>query len=245
MTLTSEQLGKALLDYCADFNVPPEHIIEILNDQKVVPMIRGKATEYNAALALQDILPYGEWTVTKLNLNAQPNTHDEDISITHRRSRVTLRVESKNAVRGSMTSGDRCRICKEPHFCVKCHRSRSNIKLAARSNDRYKADCFDIIVCNVSNALFQGNTLGATLELLDDKAVIKIAKAYYGTKDDKDLIKAAFADWRYAFAEQIAVDGYIPRTPLVKLRNDPHWKNFGTLATDLLELVKLKVKSRR
>ena len=76
------KLAEKLLLYCKKFNVPLEFLFEILEDQKVTPMIRGKAMEYNAFLLLDKILPKATWSVQKLNLNAQTGTYDEDISIT-------------------------------------------------------------------------------------------------------------------------------------------------------------------
>lgn len=99
------ELADHLLTYCRKFNIPLEFLFEILEDQKVVPMIRGKATEYNAFLILERILPRAVWSIQKLNLNAQTGTYDEDISITHRRTGVILKVESKSAVRGSFNNG--------------------------------------------------------------------------------------------------------------------------------------------
>jgi hypothetical protein len=96
------KLAEKLLQYCKKFNVPLEFLFEILEDQKVTPMIRGKAMEYNAFLLLDKILPKATWSVQKLNLNAQTGTYDEDISITHRRTGVILKVESKSTVRGSV-----------------------------------------------------------------------------------------------------------------------------------------------
>lgn len=75
-------------------------------------MIRGKAMEYNAYLLLDNILPKTSWSIQKLNLNAQTGTYDEDISITHKRTGVILKVESKSAVRGSINNGIRSRILK-------------------------------------------------------------------------------------------------------------------------------------
>lgn len=108
------ELGKRLLEYCSKYFIPAEHLFEILNDQKVTPMIRGKATEFNAYELLRSLLNENEWSVQKLNLSAQPGSPDQDISITHKRTGIILKVESKNAVRGSMTCGIRCRITKEP-----------------------------------------------------------------------------------------------------------------------------------
>lgn len=110
--MTNEEkikLAGKLLKYCKKFNIPLEFLFEILEDQKVSPMIRGKAMEYNAFLMLEQILPRTTWSVQKLNLNAQTGMYDEDISITHRRTGIILKVESKSTVRGSMSDGKRSR----------------------------------------------------------------------------------------------------------------------------------------
>lgn len=243
--LDAEETGKALLKYCDEYAVPPEYVFQILHDQKVVPMIRGKATEFSGYLALKRVLPESEWSVEKLNLNAQPGSSDEDISITHRRTGVTLKAECKNAVRGSMCSGARARICSVPHFKVKCHRSRSNISLAESTNDRYSADTFDVILTNVSNALFEGGTVSAQLELLHNRDIVRLVMAHYRVADDAKLIRAAYEDWRFVLPRTIAEDGFIPRTPTACLAEDPNWKSLSFLPTALLDVVKGLHKGRR
>ena len=174
-----KDLGKKIIDYCNKFDIPCNFLFEILEDQKVTPMIRGKAMEYNAFLLLDKILPKNIWGVQKLNLNAQPGAYDEDISVTHRRSGVILKVESKSAVRGSMSDGSRSRILNYPHFKVKCHRSRSNIKLAGTSNDKYALDCFDVILTTPLNALYKGNTIGETFEVINEIKLKEILYKHY------------------------------------------------------------------
>ncbi|MBN2019979.1 MAG: hypothetical protein JW749_07130 [Sedimentisphaerales bacterium] len=192
MSIEPIELGQKLKTYCENFAVPIDYIFDILNDQKVVPMIRGKATEYQGYLEVLRNLSASEWTVQKLNLNAQPGLQDQDIQVTHRRTGMILRVECKSAVRGSMRKGTRS--CKVPHFNVKCHRSRSNIRLAGTTNDRYSVDSFDVVVCNVSNALYQGKTFGAELELLHDKDVLYVVSEHYGVSTEKEILEHAYSD---------------------------------------------------
>lgn len=239
------KLAEELLKYCKKFNVPIEFLFEILEDQKVTPMIRGKAMEYNAFLLLDKILPRTTWSVQKLNLNAQTGVYDEDISITHRRTGVILKVESKSAVRGSVSDGQRSRNLKVPHFLVKSHRSRSNIKLAGSSNDRYSVDSFDVLITNTSNAVFQGNTVGEHLEVIHDEKVKKVLYDFYKVNSDKNLITACENDWHYCIPKDIAVDGFIPRTPYVKLDNDDNWKPLSRIEERLLEVVEEKRKSNQ
>ena len=208
--------------------------MDILEDQKVLPMIRGKATEYIAAVVLKKLLGRN-WQVQKLNLNAQPGMYDEDISITHSKTGYRLKVEAKNAVRGSFNLGTPRTRINEPHYKVKCHRSRSNISKRKTTNDRYLVGDFDLIICNVSNAIFQGGTLSDNLELLHNKEAVLYLKKYYGVSTEREIIRCSYDDWRCCFPRAIAQDdNSIPRTPFVKLVNDDNWFSFKELEPKLL-----------
>ncbi|TAK62353.1 MAG: hypothetical protein EPO24_05025 [Bacteroidetes bacterium] len=237
-------LGNDVVKYCKKFNIPLEYLFQILGDQKVTPMLRGKAMEFNAYLRLEQTLPKTTWSVQKLNLNAQQGIYDEDISVTHRRTGIILKVESKSAVRGSISDGKRTKLLKVPHFNVKCHRSRSNIKLAGTSNDRYSVDSFDILITNTSNAIFQGNTVGEHLEVIYDTSLKELLYAYYKVSNDEELITASENDWRFCIPQDIAVDRFIPRTPYVKLDNDDNWKSLLHLEEKLLQVVNQKRQQR-
>jgi hypothetical protein len=203
-------------------------------------MIRGKAMEYNAFFLLNSTLPHTAWSIQKLNLNAQTGNHDKDISITHRRTGIILKVESKSAVRGSISDGKRAKIIKEPHFIVKCHRSRSNIKLADTLNDQYSVDTFDVIITNLSNAIIQGNTVGENLEIIYNKHLKAMLFDFYKISTEEDLLVAAENDWRFCIPKDIAENGYIPRTPYVKLSGDENWKPVSKIEERLLKVVEEK-----
>lgn len=238
------KLGGELLAYAKKFNVPIEYLFDILGDQKVIPMIRGKAMEYNAYLMLDRLLPKNVWSVQKLNLNAQQGTDDEDISITHRRTGVILKVESKSAVRGSITDGLKKRGGGRPGFKVKCHRSRSNIKLAGTSNDRYSIDCFDVLITTTANAIYQGKTIGEDLEIIHAPKLRTMLHEFYGVATDSDLIHACENDWRFVIPKDIAVEGFIPRTPFVFLADDTQWHKMELLENRLVEVVKEKQRDQ-
>ena len=228
-------------EYCKKYNVPLENLMDILEDQKVLPMIRGKATEFVAATFLKRILDQREWQVQKLNLNAQPGRYDEDISITFSRTGDRLKVEAKNAVRGSFRLGTRAKA-NVPHFKVKCHKSRSNIKKRNTTNDRYIVGEFDLLICNVSNSVFMNKPLEAKLSLIDDKSAIRWLKNYYNIKRDDELIRSTYDDWRLCLPHTIPKeDSSIPRTPTVLMNNDPNWFTPDQLETKL----KIKIKDIR
>lgn len=230
-------IGNAILEYCNTFKVPPEYLMDILIDQKVVPMIRGKATEYVVLLLLQRILNPHEWSVAKLNLNAQQGLHDEDVTITHQRTGIIIKVECKNATRGSMKYSSRAKI-KEPFCRIKCHKSRSDLSKADTTNDRYLVGDFDIVVSNLSNAVIAGATYSESFELVNDPRVIQKLASFYGCPDDyNSIFDASYNDWRFALAEEIAENGVIPRTPAVRLENDNVWHPISELETHLLRFV--------
>ena len=236
--MTEDELkafGRRIVEYCDKFDVPLKYLFQILEDQKVTPMIRGKAMEYNALLLLEHLLNADVWSVQKLNLNPQPGTEDEDISVTHRRTGRILIVESKSAVRGSMTDGVRCRILKDiPHFKVKCHRSRSNKKL--ETNDAYSTDSFDVLITNPQNAIYESGTVGEDFEVTEEPDLRTLLNDFYHVQSNADLAKACYDDWRFCFPSEIAVGGFIPRTPYVRLEGDPIWKPIAGIEARLNEL---------
>ncbi len=175
----------------------------------------------------------------KIKFSAQPGTADQDIGITHKRSGIELTVESKSAVRGSFTAGKRSRNIKQPHFKVKCHRSRSNVKLAGTTNDRYHVSSFDIVITNNLNAIYVGNTISEFFELPEGEE-LDILYKHYNVDNSQDLQDAAANDYRFALAKHIAEDDYIPRTPYVLLEGDQNWKPLSKLPNFALEIVSEK-----
>lgn len=244
----ANKLSTAIESYCLKYSVPIEYFLDILEDQKVIPMIRGKAMEYNAYLILKSTLSSSSWSVQKLNLNAQPGSGDEDISITHRRTGIILKIESKSAVRGSFRDGAKSKVIHTPHFKVKCHRSRSNISLANSSNDKYREDDFDVIITNPLNALYKGNTISENFELINQGEIRTVLFDFYACSNEVELVSIISKDWRFVFPSNIAIDGFIPRTPYVKLFEDVNWHPITELETKLLNLVEHKwslVSARR
>lgn len=230
----ANRLYASINEYCESYNIPRENLLDILEDQKVLPMIRGKATEYIGAAALRQTLDQRDWIVEKLNLNPQPGARDEDVRITYRRTGNSLKAETKNAVRGSFTIGTRG--IKAPHFAVKCHKSRSNF--IKKHNDRYEVGEFDVLLCNVSNAVFRSGSLDRGLPLIDNPAAIEWLKNFYRVSTDDDLRRGAYDDWRVCFPATIALeDGTLPRTPKVRMQGDPHWFGLGSLTANLRTLI--------
>lgn len=228
------KIYKSIKEYCDVYNIPRGDLLDILEDQKVLPMIRGKATEYIGAAVLRQALDSRDWSVDKLNLNPQPGAYDEDVSITYRRTGKRLKAETKNAVRGSFKL--ETRMNKTQHFKVKCHKSRSH--LTKITNDRYLVGEFDVLLCNVSNSIFRGKALERGLPLIDDDNAIKWLKSHYQVKTDDELRRCAYDDWRICLPVTIANDdGVIPRTPSVQMIDDPDWFSLEQLPPYLKTLI--------
>ena len=231
------RIYKSITEYCQTYNIPRENLIDILEDQKVLPMIRGKATEYIGAAFLRRALDSVEWDVQKLNLNPQAGLIDEDVSITFRRTGTRLRAETKNAVRGAFKLSSRRE--PTPHFTVKCHKSRSHLGKQDTTNDRYLVDEFDLLLCNVSNSLFKGRSLERGLPLINDSSAIAWLMEFYDVSNNDELIRASYDDWRMCLPESIADDnGVIPRTPKVLMEGDPNWFGIDNLDFNLRSLIK-------
>jgi hypothetical protein len=228
-------LGQKVQEYCEKYSIPIEYFFDILNDQKVNPMMRGKGWEFEILSAIRPYLNPSEWIIQKLNLNPQPNMPDVDVGVTHCRTGIILKVESKPAVRGSISSGEKSRIARVPHFKVKCHRSRSNKSLI--TNDAYAVDVFDIIITKPINAMFKGGTIGPDLEIIKDEKIINKLFAHYMVENSKNLLNAMNNDWRFVLSKDIAVNGFIPRTPYVLLSNDPNWMSINHIEKKMLEIV--------
>lgn len=236
--------------YCKKYNIPLQYLVEILEDQKVVPMIRGKASEYNATLFLQDFFKdNNNWIVTKFNLNPQPDMNDQDLTIIHRRTSIQIRVEVKNATRDSFKDGKRSRTYNVPFFTIKCHKSRSNIEKAETTNDRYLLGEFDLIMSNTSNAIIVSGT--KTLDdfaIIDDENSLNVLFNYYNVDNKGDLLDRCYRDWRFAVPEEIVMeDGSIPHNPPVKLNasEDPKWFTSERLEEKLLQIVERKLSERK
>ena len=230
--------------YCEKYNIPMQYLVEILEDQKVVPMIRGKASEYNATLFLQDYFANSiDWIVTKFNLNPQPDMNDQDLTIIHRKTGISIRVEVKNATRDSFKYSKQCK-CKVPHLTIKCHKSRSYIEKAETTNDRYLLGDFDLVMSNISNAIIlSGTKTLSDFEIIDDEKALKILYDYYNVNNKKSLIDKCYNDWRFADPEDIVLeDGSIPHNPTVILdaSQDANWFTTNRLEEKLLKIVKRK-----
>ena len=216
--------------------MPKERLIDILEDQKVLPMIRGKAMEFMGAKTLEETLAR-DWVVVNLNLNPAPGTNDEDISITYRRNGQRFRTETKSATRGSFKlKGNNCKL---PHFTVKCNKSRkTDDKKRGMTHDHFEASKFDLLICNLSNAIFRGREPARGLHFIEAPEALEWLKEFYKVSTDEGLRAKAYDDWRMCFPGDIALDnGLLPNAPIVQIESDPNWFGLDQLEDKLLSKI--------
>lgn len=153
-------------EYCEKYNISLDYLADTIYEPKVVPMIRGKAFEFSVMVALQQILPEDEWEVTKPIMNPQLGLHDIDVSVFHKITKKSLRIECKLTKKGGY------RLFSDGHseIRVKCMRSRTlgsakvrelapklgiSEKILAIHNDQYLPADFDMVVCSIGNAFYK------------------------------------------------------------------------------------------
>lgn len=236
-----ETVGK-ILKRCQQYNIPFKHLPTIMADLKVIPMLRGKALEFQVYEFLVKTLPHDEWEVHKYNVNPQPGKTDADLVVIHKGTGFQVVIECKHAVRGSFSTGKpkgKSQETRKPHFMVKSHKSRSN-KERPETNDRYFVDEFDVIFTTAENAFIEK---GDDYRIKDSDLLLK----KYGIKNSSDALAKLADDLRLVVTKDIALeDDTLPRTPVVLLDNDPNWKSAKDEVINLFDrVIERKIRASR
>ena len=165
-------LIKNLEEFCIKYNILPESLLEIIQDPKVLPMIRGKAFEFSALAKFENFLDPTLWKIVKPKINPQFGSHDQDVVITHLETHTNIRVECKLAAKGRYRKVKTKIEDKTRYFeiDVKCMRSRTLGQERAKQvsaqvnipvdvimihNDQYLPNSFDIVVTSIANAFYE------------------------------------------------------------------------------------------
>lgn len=239
-------------------------------------MLRGKGVEFAAKKAIEILLRQHNaeaWLVEKKSLNPQPNAPDEDITITHKNYPTqSIIVEAKSGALHSFVTGVRTRKernKKQPHYLVKCHRSRVNYTLASGlAEEKAQKEALEQEISGIASDtkgkkrkesghgdrytandfdLVIANPLNAIFKdvkyttLQADQELIKILYAHYSVSSQEELLNALDNDWRFVESRDIVgTDGYIEPYPGVWLANDPHWKSLPLLPNVLEQILRLR-----
>jgi hypothetical protein len=159
--------------FCDRYDFNPRYLCESINDPKVIPMIRGKAFEFSAKEALENVLPSEQYNVSNPRMNAQTGSHDIDVKIRDQHNNIDFSIECKLSGKGSF----RVQKNGNAYTKVKCMRSRTlgPAEIARRTignenfaemlsihNDQYQAQDFDLVMTSLGNALFSTDVQDST-----------------------------------------------------------------------------------
>lgn len=206
-----------IIEFCRKYNIPIDYLAETLYEPKVIPMIRGKAFEFSVLLALHDAIPASEFEVTKIPMNAQLGSHDEDVSIKHLASGIKLSVECKLSAKASyrsFTDGS-------SQIKVKCMRSRTlgrsvierlspvwNIPQDVISvhSDQYLPTDFDFVVTSIGNAFYITNSDTGLFEWGPSESAKRFLQSIHlKSEENRDLKDFAFHKLYIARTSNLAV----------------------------------------
>lgn len=169
--MTKELWVGKIQAYCKKYNIPIEFLPDVINEPKVIPMIRGKAYEFSVAIILEDMLNDKEWEISKPYMNAQTGLHDIDLQIKHCATGKTISLECKLAAKGRFKKVSNSRY----KINVKCMRSRTLGKtmveeiapkigvpasVLAVHNDQYRFKDFDFVITSIGNAFYETDVSG-------------------------------------------------------------------------------------
>jgi hypothetical protein len=142
-------------------------VTEILNNPKVIPMIRGKSFKFTVQEYLGNLL--SNYDVINPRLNPQSGLHDIDVAVIHKSTSSQYSIECKLAKKDSFKNI----TC--PTIEIKCMRSRTLGEEAAKRksqvtgivaselmihNDQYIASDFDLVITSIANAFYKTDENG-------------------------------------------------------------------------------------
>lgn len=165
MTPEERVLLDQVREYCRYYSAPIQHLVEVISDLKVIPMIRGKGFEYFAADYLrQNLQPQDQWEVTNPMVNPQLQVHDTDVTVRRTSGGRTANIECKLSAKATLLKRN------STLFKVKCMRSRTVGDSAAADSmmeryhitrphllahkDNYREMDFDFVVASLENSLW-------------------------------------------------------------------------------------------
>lgn len=157
-----------LTEYCQEHGLDFSSLGDVLNEPKVVPMIRGIGYEYVILNYLKDLLKDDKQFIAgKTIVNSQRTVKGSDVEVLDRQSKKVIRLECKLAANGSFSIGTRTN--NFPHCKVKIMRSRtlgdemikrvadegeSTVEQLTAHKDSYLSNSFDFVITNLRNAFY-------------------------------------------------------------------------------------------
>lgn len=198
-------------NFCRKYNIDLQNLADVLNDPKVIPMIRGKAFEFTIKTLICDILPPEKYEISNPRINAQTGLEDVDVAIYDKEKDKTYSAECKLAAKGEFKLENNI-----PKIKVKCMRSRTLGETAAQQkakrtnldfellmihNDQYIAQDFDLVITSIANAFYETDDQGLFYWCPPEEAINFLTKINATTQDE------AFYKIYVARSDQLSVNG--------------------------------------
>jgi hypothetical protein len=177
--MTSRTWIERLQTVCDKYAISLEHLDYILEDPKVIPMIRGKAFEFAARDRIAGLLSEANYKVSNPFINPQAGSDKLDVLIQQISDNKIFSLECKLAKKGDFAFKEMTykALPKQPFYRikVKCMRSRTLGEKAAEitarrtgrskeehliHSDQYLPKDFNFVVTTIANAFFQTDDEG-------------------------------------------------------------------------------------
>lgn len=247
-----------LKDYCISHGIDFESLLKIINEPKVVPMIRGIGFEYVVEKDLKEkFCNSSRYEIRKPNINAQLGKPDIDVEIFDIERNKSLRMECKLAKNNSFKK--KGTLSSNPHCQIKVMRSRTlgekKIQVVARQEgidpqllrehkDSYSFNHFDFVITNLRNAFYR--TIDGSFMYAPTEEEEVFLKNFLNTNDSKELNKLLIENHFFIESKKLIAKGneilcrkkvcsdrencvFIPNYPIFELTDDTQWKPLSQL----------------
>jgi hypothetical protein len=246
-------IAEKLEKFCERYNISFKYLDVILDDPKVIPMIRGKSFEFYAAEVIEKLL--NGYKVENPRGNSSVGQHDVDILVTEPNGK-------KHSIECKLSGKGLCKTTKDQtEIKIKCMRSRTlgekaidfyskhwNVSKAfiEKHRDQYRPSDFEYVVTTIGNAFYtttEGqygwNPTEQQKEFLNSLGIKTQKQAYErlyfarsaeltSTNTVRTCVKKTCKDAECAF---------IPNYPIMifkrgKTEPEPPWYSIGNLEAD-------------
>lgn len=253
-----------LREYCDEHGLDFETLPQVLNEPKVVPMVRGIGYEYVVIAFLKKLLKDDERFIAgKTIVNSQLTVHGSDAEIFDTVKNKLIRLECKLAANGSFSLGTRNNAY--PHSKIKIMRSRTlgeemirrvaengeaSIAELTAHKDSYLPNGFDFVITNLRNA-FYVTTDEDLFKFSPTEEQWNFLQTFFNTNDLVEIDNALKHTHFYIRSENLtpkysnvvcnrrgcpnpATCNFIPNYPIFRMSDAMNWKFLKDIRSDLL-----------
>ncbi len=261
---SDDEVIKSLKSYCDEHGLDFKTLADVLNEPKVVPMIRGIGYEHVVTSYLSKVFENDErFQPRKTIVNSQMTVKGSDAEVFDKVKGRVIRLECKLAANGSFSLGTR--VKRFPHCKVKVMRSRTlgdemirrvaleggaTIDELSAHKDSYLSDSFDFVITNLRNAFYVTTDEGlfkfspteeqwdflATFANTTDRSEIDqyLKDTHFYIKASELAPKSSLMSCNRRGCPNPTTCAFIPNYPLFSMERDSAWKELKNIREDLV-----------